>query len=470
MIPPVNYDVVVLGAGPGGYVAAIRCAQLGLKTAIIEDQHMGGICLNWGCIPTKALLRTSEVYHVIQNADSFGIIVKDVSFDLKKIVGRSRDIAQKLATGIRHLLKKNKVDVYEGWGALRGGNGTHHVLDITQNEKTAHTLHSKHVILATGAKARELPHFIPNGTSIWNVRHAMTPTRLPSSLLIMGSGAIGVEFASFYHALGVKVTLIEMQDRILPVEDEDISTLALKNFKKQGIEILTSTTADYVTHTDNTITVRISSGKTSDERAFDAVLPAVGIQGNTTGYGLEATTVQVERSHIITNEFCETHEKNIFAIGDVTQGPWLAHKASHEGIIVAEKIAGLSPYPLKIHNIPGCTYSYPQIASVGMTEAKALEAGYTLRVGRFPFHANGKALALGESEGLVKVIYDTQTGELLGAHMIGSEVTELIQGFVIAKTAELTEEDLMHTIFPHPTLSEMMPESVLDAYNRPLHM
>jgi dihydrolipoamide dehydrogenase len=469
MTRSLSYDVLILGAGPGGYVAAIRCAQLGLKTALIEDQHLGGVCLNWGCIPTKTLLRTSELYHMMGQAKSFGITVSGLSFDLAKIVARSREIAHKLSKGIHHLMKKNKVDVYEGWGVLQAPEKGIHHLKVMKGEAVLKNLQGNHVILAPGAKARELPDLASNGTSVWNVRQAMTPTALPKTMAIIGSGAIGVEFASFYKALGVDVTLIEMQRRILPQEDEEISDLAQKSFEKQGIKILTQCLAKVVSLTETSVSMAFSSPKGEETQSFHVVLPAVGIVGNTQGYGLEATKVQVDKGHIVTDSFCHTHEPGIYAIGDVTQGPWLAHKASHEGIMVAEKIAGLNPQAINSLNIPGCTYSYPQIASVGLTETQAKALGYPVRVGRFPFMANGKAMALGETEGLIKVIYHDHSGELLGAHMLGSEVTEMIQGFVIAKTAECTEETLMHTIFPHPTLSEMMPEAVLDAYGQSLH-
>lgn len=456
-----KFDLVVIGGGPGGYVAAIRASQLGLKTALIEKEHLGGICLNWGCIPTKALLRTAEIKTMINHASAYGLKVGSVEVDLKAVVDRSRKISAQLAGGIKHLLKKNNVTVFEGNARLLGGGK----ISFTAASGTQE-LSSSHIILATGAKARFLPGIEADGALIWTARHAMTPEALPKSLLIIGSGAIGIEFASFYRTLGSEVTVIEMQNRILPQEDEEISALAQKAFEKQGIQFILGASVDKLEKGKNTVTATIQ-GKS---HAFDRVILAVGIVGNTTDLGLEKTKVKVERGQIITNEWSQTDEPGVYAIGDVAGAPWLAHKASHEGIICVEKIAGVpGVHPLKTRNIPGCTYSLPQIASIGFTETQAKAAGHTLKVGRFPYKANGKALALGEPDGLVKTIFDAKTGELLGAHMIGAEVTELVQGFSIAKTLETTEAELMHTVFPHPTLSEMMHEAVLDSEGRAIH-
>lgn len=464
-----NFDIIVIGGGPGGYVAAIRSAQLGFKTALVEAQHLGGICLNWGCIPTKALLRSSEIYTLAKHADEFGLEISGLKYNINKVVERSRAVASRLSMGVKHLLKKNKVQVIEGFGSLSASN------TVLVDKKP---YSAKHIILATGARARELPGIEPDGEFIWSYKEAMVPKAMPKSILVVGSGAIGIEFASFYNALGVEVCVVEIMDRILPVEDEEISALALKSFKKQGMEILTGAKVVGTKKAKNKITVDIelSGSKASDKsktlsKTVDKVISAVGIVGNTENIGLENTKVKVDRSHIITNEWCETAEKNIYAIGDVTGPPWLAHKASHEAILCVEKIAGIpSAHPLNKSNIPGCTYCMPQVASIGLTEAQAKEAGYKLKVGKFPFQGNGKAIALGEDEGLIKTIFDEKTGELLGAHMIGAEVTELIQGYSIAKTLETTEAELMQTVFPHPTLSEMMHESVLDAYGKVIHM
>jgi dihydrolipoamide dehydrogenase len=463
-----NFDVIIIGGGPGGYVAAIRAAQLGKKTAIVEANHLGGICLNWGCIPTKALLRSSEVFHLIQHADSYGISVKEAKIDLKRIVERSRQVASQLSSGIAHLMKKNKVAVFDGFGKLNGKQ----TVKVTKEGKEIATLKAPHIILATGARARQLPGLETDGKLIWSYREAMVPDALPKSLLVVGSGAIGIEFASFYRTLGVEVTVVEVMDRILPVEDEEIAKLAHKQFEKQGMVIKAGTTVTALEKGKNnvTATLKAKDGKTS-ELKVDRVIMAVGIVANTEGLGLEATKVKLDRGHIITDEWMQTDEPGIYAIGDVAGAPWLAHKASHEGIVCVEKLSGLNHvHPIRKENIPGCTYCHPQIASVGLTEAKAKEAGYKVKVGRFPFLGNGKAIALGEPEGLVKTIFDEATGELIGAHMIGAEVTELVQGFVLGKTMEAVEQDFMHTIFPHPTLSEMMHESVLDAYGKVVHM
>lgn len=457
-----KFDLIVVGGGPGGYVAAIRASQLGFSTALIEKDQLGGVCLNWGCIPTKALLRTAEIKTLISHAADYGINVGSVTVDLKAAVDRSRTISTQLASGIKHLMKKNKVTVFEGHARLKGG-GKVALTSATQTQE----LSAPHIILATGASPRSLPGIEADGKLIWAARHAMTPDALPKSLLIIGSGAIGIEFASFYRTLGSDVTVVELQSRILPQEDEEISALAQKAFEKQGIKFLLGTSAEKVTKGKDAVKVTLQ-GK---EQTFDRIILAVGIVGNTADLGLEATKVKVDRGQIVTNEWSQTDEPGVYAIGDVTGAPWLAHKASHEGIICVEKIAGVPHvHPLNTRNIPGCTYSLPQIASIGLTETQAHAEGYNdLKVGRFPYKANGKALALGEPEGLVKTIFDAKTGALLGAHMIGAEVTELIQGFGIAKTLETTERELMHSIFPHPTLSEMMHESVLDAYKQAIH-
>ena len=461
-----QFDVIVIGGGPGGYVSAIRASQLGMKVALVEKEHLGGVCLNWGCIPTKALLRSAEIKHLIDHADEFGIEVKDVKINLGKIIARSRTISGQLAAGIKHLLKKNKVTVYDGHGRFEKAGA----LAVTDKDGKKETLTSKHIIIATGARARFLPN-TKEHPRLWTAKQAMTPTFMPKSLLIIGSGAIGIEFASFYKTLGAEVTVVEMLDRILPQEDAEISNLALKSFTKQGMKFHLNSTVKDIKTTDNNVTATIEgSDKKSQTLTVDAVIVAIGIIGNTEDLGLEKTKVKVERGQILTNEWSETAEPRIYAIGDVAGAPWLAHKASHEGIICIERIAGIKDvHPMKKDMIPGCTYSLPQVASVGLSEDKAKTAGFEVKVGRFPFKGNGKAMALGESEGLVKTIFDAKTGELLGAHMIGCEVTELIQGFTLAKTLETTEKELMHTIFPHPTLSEMMHEAVLDAYGRVIH-
>jgi dihydrolipoamide dehydrogenase len=465
-----NFDVVVIGSGPGGYVAAIRSAQLGMKTAIVEADKLGGICLNWGCIPTKALLRSAEVHRLIRHADEYGIKVKDVEIDFKKIIERSRAVSKQLSAGVSHLLKKNKVTVYNGFAKLKG-NGKIVIEDIENNKKTTNEISSKHIILATGARARVLPGLEPDGKVVWTYKEAMVPEEMPKSLLVVGSGAIGTEFASFYNALGVKVTLVEVVDRILPVEDEEISAFAHKQFEKQGIKILTGVKVEKLEKSKTNVkaSIKKSDGKVED-MVFDRAIMAVGIVANTENIGLENTKVKIDRGHIVTDEWLRTGEPEVYAIGDVTAPPWLAHKASHEGVICVEKIAGVKGvHPLDKKNIPGCTYSHPQIASVGYTEKAAIDAGHEVRVGRFPFIGNGKAIALGEAEGMIKTVFDAKTGELLGAHLIGAEVTELIQGFVIGRTLETTEAELMHTVFAHPTLSEMMHESVLDAYGKAIH-
>ena len=457
-----NFDVIVIGGGPGGYVAAIRAAQLKMKVALVEREHLGGICLNWGCIPTKALLRTSEIYHLMHRAEEFGLKCSGVEFDLQKVVERSRGVASQLSNGIKHLMKKNKVTVFDGEAKLKGKG------KISVNDKEE--LSAKHIIVATGARARVLPGLEPDGDLVVTYKNAMTPKTMPKKLLVVGSGAIGIEFASFYKTMGAEVTVVEVMDRVLPVEDEEISKMAHKAFEKQGMKIITKAMVKKLDKTKKDVTAHIEINGKVEQQTFDRVIMAVGIQGNTENIGLENTKVKTDRGHIITNEWMETAEKGVYAIGDVTGAPWLAHKASHEAIICIDRLAGQKGvHPMKKSNIPGCTYCHPQVASVGLTEAKAIEAGHKVKVGRFPFMGNGKAIALGEPEGLVKTIFDEKTGELLGAHMIGAEVTELIQGYVVGKTAELVEEDYMHTIFPHPTLSEMMHESVLDAYGRAIH-
>ena len=458
------FDLVVLGAGPGGYVAAIRASQLGLNVAIVEREHLGGICLNWGCIPTKAMLRSAEVYHLAERAKEFGLSAQKVSFDLSKIVARSRKISGQLNQGVGYLLKKNKVTVFSGEAKLLESSTIGIKIDGEFKKITG-----KNIILATGARARELPGMEADGKLVWTYKHALTPSKMPKNLLVMGSGAIGVEFASFYNTLGANTTIVEVLDRILPVEDEEISSFAAEHFTKQGMTIKTGTKVQKLDRKKDRVLASINCNGVIEELEFDAVISAIGIVGNVEGLGLEEVGVETDSSHIVTNEYCETNIPGIFAIGDLTGAPWLAHKASHEGALVAEKVAGKRVKPLNPIAIPGCTYSYPQIASVGLTEAQAKEVGYSINVGKFPFKGNGKALALGEKDGFVKTIFDSNSGELLGAHMIGAEVTELIQGYVIGQSLETTEEDLVHTIFPHPTLSEMMHESVLDAYDRVIH-
>lgn len=462
-----SFDVVIVGSGPGGYVTAIRASQLGLKAAVIERAELGGICLNWGCIPTKALLRSSEIYHLMTHADDFGLSAKDIKFDVKKVVERSRAVAKQLSDGVKFLLKKNKVEVIAGEGKLKSKG----VLAVTNGGKSE-DVSAKHIIIATGARARTFPGLEPDGKLIWTYREAMLPDVMPKSLLVVGSGAIGIEFASFFNTLGAKTTVVEVMDRVLPVEDAEISGLAQKAFEKQGMTIHTGTTVEKLeTGKDNvTATLKGKDGKT-ESIIVDRVILAVGIVGNTEDLGLEAAGVKVERGHIVINEWGETGVPGLYAIGDVAGPPWLAHKASHEGVICVERIAGVEGlHPMETKNIPGCTYCWPQVASVGLSEEAAKAAGHKIKVGRFPFIGNGKAIALGEPEGLIKTVFDESTGELLGAHMIGAEVTELIQGYAVAKTLETTEAELMHTVFPHPTLSEMMHESVLDAYGRVLHM
>ena len=471
-----QYDLIVLGSGPGGYVAAIRAAQLGLKVAIVERELLGGICLNWGCIPTKALLRSAEIYHYMQHADAYGLSSEKPSFDLAKVVGRSRAVSKQLNQGVTHLMKKNKITVHMGDGALTAANK----LTVTK-DGTKTDLEAKHIIVATGARARDLPFAKADGHKpggrVWTYRHAMTPPEMPTELLVIGSGAIGIEFASFYNDMGAKVTVVEMLDRIVPVEDADVSDALQKSLAKQGIEILTGAGVESLKPdaTGIAAAIKTADGK-SAERRFSHCIVAVGIVPNTENIGLEKLGVTMDRGFLKTDPMCRTNVPGLWAIGDITAPPWLAHKASHEGVIAAEAIAQklgntqVHPHAMDPMNIPGCTYCHPQIASVGLTEAKAKEAGHEVRVGKFPAIGNGKAIALGEVEGFVKTVFDARTGELLGAHMIGAEVTELIQGYTVGKTAELVETDFMHTVFPHPTVSEMMHESVLAAYGKALHI
>ena len=461
-----SFDLVVVGAGPGGYVAAIRAAQLGMKTAVVEREHLGGICLNWGCIPTKALLRSSEIFHVLQHLDAYGFSAKDISFDLGKVVKRSRAVAKQLSGGVAHLLRKNKVTVFDGAGRLAGPGK----LTVDKGGNRVAELSAKHIILATGARARTLPGLEPDGKLIWTYREAMVPEIMPKSLLVIGSGAIGMEFASFYRDMGAEVTVVEIVDRILPVEDEEISAFARKQFETQGIKIITGAKVQSMRPAGNSVSAQLEAGGKVQDLTVDRVIVAVGITANVEDLGLDGTKVRVEKGRILVDEWSRTGEPGVYAIGDITGPPWLAHKASHEGVICVEKIAGVPDvHPLATGNIPGCTYTRPQIASVGLTEQAAREQGREVRVGRFPFLGNGKAIALGEPEGMVKTVFDAKTGELLGAHMVGAEVTELIQGYAVARTLETTEAELMHTVYPHPTLSEMMHEAVLDAYGRAIH-
>ena len=461
-----SFDLIVLGGGPGGYVAAIRAAQLGLKTALVERDQLGGICLNWGCIPTKALLRSSEICHLLHRLEEFGFSAKDIRFDAGKVVARSRAVAKQLSNGVAYLLRKNKVTVFDGHGRLAGKGR----LAIEKDGKPLAELTAGHIVLATGARARALPGLEPDGGRVWTYKEAMVPAAIPKSLLVVGSGAIGIEFASFYHDMGADVTVVEVLDRVLPVEDEEISTFARKSFEKQGIKIHTGAMVGSLEHNGETITARVEAGEQVDELSVERVILAVGIIGNVEDIGLENTEVMVERAHVVVDEWLRTGEPGIYAIGDLVGAPWLAHKASHEGVICVERIAGVNDvHPLDLHNIPACTYCRPQVASVGLTEKSAREAGHEVKIGHFPFIGNGKAIALGEPEGMIKTVFDGKTGELLGAHMVGAEVTELIQGYTIAKTLETTETELIRTIFPHPTLSETMHEAVLDAYGRVIH-
>lgn len=466
-----QYDVIVLGSGPGGYVAAIRCAQLGLKTAIVERELLGGICLNWGCIPTKALLRSAEIFHYMRHAKDYGLAAQKIEADLEAVVKRSRGVAKQLNQGVTHLMKKNKIAVHMGEGQLTDPTSL-----TVKGEKGEEKLTAKHVIVATGARARDLPFAPADGERIWTYRHAMTPPEMPKKLLVIGSGAIGIEFASFYNDMGADVTVVEMLDRVVPVEDADVSTFLEKSLKKQGMTIMTGAGVEDLKASAKGVKAKIKDkdGKTA-EHDFTHAIVAIGIQPNTEDIGLDKLA-GMDRGFIQIDDYGRTKSKGLWAIGDCTPGPWLAHKASHEGVTAAEAIAqelgnkDVHPHALDRNNIPGCTYCHPQVASVGMTEAKAKEAGYEVKVGNFPFIGNGKAIALGEAEGFVKTVFDAKTGELLGAHMIGAEVTELIQGYTVGKQLETTEAELIQTIFPHPTLSEMMHESVLSAYDRVLHI
>ena len=469
-----SYDLIVLGSGPGGYVAAIRAAQLGLKTAIVERENLGGICLNWGCIPTKALLRSAEIFHYMKHASSYGLKAEAISADIEAVVKRSRGVAKQLNQGVTHLMKKNKITVHMGQGKLLGGGK----LSVTGEDGKTEELSAKHIIIATGARAREMPKAKADGKRIWTYRHAMTPPEMPTKLLVIGSGAIGIEFASFYNDMGAKVSVVEMLDRVLPVEDADVSAFMQKALAKQGMDLRVSVNVQKIETSDKGVTVEIKAkdGTVTSEE-YSHVIVAIGIVPNVENIGLEDAGVEPDkRFHIKVDEMCRTNVEGVWAIGDVTSPPWLAHKASHEGVLAAEAIAAalgnteVHPHPMDVRNIPGCTYCHPQVASVGLTEANAKAAGYTVKVGTFPFIGNGKAIALGESEGLIKTVFDAATGELLGAHMAGAEVTELIQGYVVGKTLETTERELIETVFPHPTLSEMMHESVLAAYGRAVHI
>ena len=465
-MPDQEFDLIVVGGGPGGYVAAIRAAQLGMKAAVVERENLGGICLNWGCIPTKALLRSAEINHLLHNLGEFGFSADNIKFDLARVVKRSRAVAKQLSSGVTHLLKKNKVAVFDGHARLAGKL----TLAVEKDGKPVATLTARHIILATGARARQIPGMEADGRLIWSYRDAMVPPAMPKSLLVIGSGAIGIEFASFFLNMGAAVTVVEVMDRVLPVEDAEISAFARKAFEKQGMKIITSAAVTSVRKGADSVTATVEAGGKAQEITVDRVISAVGIVGNTENLGLEGTGVVVERTHVVIDEFCRTGEPGIYAIGDLAGAPWLAHKASHEGVVCVEKIAGLADvHPIDWSNIPGCTYCRPQIASVGLTEARAKEQGHAVKVGRFPFIGNGKAIAMGEPEGMVKVVFDAASGALLGAHMVGAEVTELIQGYVIARTLETTESELMHTIFAHPTVSETMHEAVLDAYGRAIH-
>ena len=462
-----SFDIIIIGGGPGGYVAAIRAAQLGGSVALVEREHLGGICLNWGCIPTKALLRTAEVFHLMNHAEDFGLAAKEVTFDIAKTVKRSRDIAKRLSSGVKHLLKKNKVTVFDGHGRLDGAGK----VSVRDGKKKIAGLTAKNILISSGARARDLPGMAADGKLIWTYKEAMIPESMPRSLLVVGSGAIGMEFASFFRTLGADVTVVEILPGILPAEDAEISAMARKSFEAQGMKIHTGATVKSLQKAAKHVTavIDLGDGKTSN-LTVDRVILAVGITGNVEDLGLDGTKVAVDRGHIVVDQWLQTGEPGVYAIGDVVGPPWLAHKASHEGVICIEKIAGLPDlHPLDTTNIPGCTYCMPQIASVGMTEQAAKEAGRKVKVGRFPYMGNGKAIALGETDGMIKTIFDAETGEMLGAHMVGAEVTELIQGYCVAKALETTESELMHTIFPHPTLSEMMHESVLDAYGRAIH-
>ncbi|WP_116082510.1 dihydrolipoyl dehydrogenase [Tropicimonas sp. IMCC34011] len=461
-----TYDMIVIGAGPGGYVAAIRGAQLGLKVAIVEREHMGGICLNWGCIPTKAMLRSSEVFHLMERAKDFGLSAEGIGYDLDAVVKRSRGVAKQLASGVGHLMKKNKITTVMGEAKLTGEGKV-----SVKTDKGTEELSAKNIVLATGARARNLPGLEADGERVWSYKHALQPPHMPKKLLVIGSGAIGIEFASFYNTLGAETTVVEVMDRILPVEDPEISAFAKKAFQKQKMTIMEKAIVKQLDREKGKVTAHIEVKGKVETHEFDTVISAVGIVGNVENLGLEEMGVKVDRTHVVVDEYCRTGVEGLYAIGDIAGAPWLAHKASHEGTMVAELIAGKNDvHPVRPESIAGCTYCQPQVASVGYSEEKAKEMGYEVKVGRFPFIGNGKAIALGEAEGMVKTVFDAKTGELLGAHMIGAEVTELIQGYVVGRQLETTEEDLMSAVFPHPTLSEMMHESVLDAYDRVIHI
>ena len=475
-----TYDILVIGAGPGGYVAAIRAAQLGFKTAVIDREHLGGICLNWGCIPTKALLRTAEIYHYMQHAGDYGLSAEKVGYDTAAVVKRSRGVSARLNGGVGMLLKKNKVDVIWGEAAIESapkGNGAG-IVTVKETSRApapkgalaAGSYSARHIIVATGARPRAIPGIEPDKKQIWTYYEAMVPESMPKSLLVMGSGAIGIEFASFYRTMGAEVTVIELLPQILPVEDAEIAGLARKRFEKQGIKILTGAKVTKVEKAVDSVTATVETGDgKSQTLTAEKLISAIGVVGNIEGIGLEKLGVKIERGIVVTDGLGNTNVPGVYAIGDVAGPPMLAHKAEHEGVLCVETIKGLHTHAMDKAKIPGCTYCQPQIASVGLTEAKAKELGIAVKVGRFPFAGNGKAIALGEPDGMVKTIFDAKTGQLLGAHMVGAEVTELIQGYVVAMNLETTEEDLMHTVFPHPTLSEMMHESVLDAYGRVIH-
>ncbi len=461
-----SFDLIVIGGGPGGYVAAIRAAQLQMKVALVERENLGGICLNWGCIPTKALLRASEINHLLHTLDAYGFAADNIRFDFAKVVKRSRVVAGQLSGGVKHLMKKNKVTVFDGQGALAGPGR----VAVTKDGKPVAALAAKHIILATGARARTIPGIEADGKLVWTYREAMTAPALPKKLIVIGSGAIGAEFASFYQNMGSQVTLVEVMDRILPVEDAEIGAFVQKAFVKQGMTVLTKAQVQGVRRGADSVTAVVEVDGKVSEIIADRLISAIGIVGNVEGIGLEGTKVVIERTHVVADPMGRTAEPGLYAIGDLTGAPWLAHKASHEAVICVESIAGLHPHAMDVLNIPGCTYCRPQVASVGLTEAAAKARGHDLKIGRFPFIGNGKAIAMGEPEGFVKTVFDAKTGELLGAHMVGPEVTEMIQGYAIARTLESTEVDLMHTVFPHPTVSEAMHESVLDAYGRVIHI